>query len=81
MKKIFALNRKNRKTDADQQNTSSAKAFERCVLCGRVTDVPLQQPISERSGYVIGAGQLCQECCRDLYGTVDLVNTAESEIC
>lgn len=57
------------------------KKMERCVLCGAVTEVPVDQPVSERKCYIPGAGQLCSDCCRELYGTEDLGINAESEIC
>lgn len=57
------------------------KNFERCVLCGEVTEVPRLKPIGERKCYVPGAGQLCRKCCMELYGTEDLNIGAESEFC
>lgn len=36
--------------------------FERCVLCGKLTDIPKSLPIEFRSNYEIGAGQLCDIC-------------------
>lgn len=74
--KIFA-NRQKKISQIDSDENS----FERCVLCGAVTDVPFQQPVSERKCYVPGAGQLCEKCCIDLYGTDDLSINAESEFC
>ena len=74
--KIFA-NRKKK----DLQTDSDENCFERCVLCGAVTDVPRQQPVSERKCYVPGAGQLCRDCCINLYGTEAFETIAESEIC
>jgi len=40
--------------------------MERCVLCGRITDVPCALPVDCRTGYVSAAGQLCPDCCRAL---------------
>ena len=40
---------------------------ERCVVCGGITEYGKETPVSERIGYVNGAGQLCQGCCQDLY--------------
>lgn len=74
--KIF-VNRKKKTSQIDSEEDS----FERCVLCGAVTDVPVQMPVSERKCYIPGAGQLCRDCCRELYGSDDLGTTAESEIC
>ena len=74
--KIF-VNRKKKTSQMDSDRNS----FERCVLCGAVTDVLRQQPVSERKCYVPGAGQLCSDCCMELYGTDNFETTAESEIC
>lgn len=74
--KIF-VNRKKKTSQMDFDRNS----FERCVLCGAVTDVPRQQSVSERKCYVPGAGQLCSDCCMELYGTNNFETTAESEIC
>lgn len=40
--------------------------MEHCVLCGRKTDIPRKRPIDCRTGYVVGCGQLCPDCCRAL---------------
>lgn len=55
MKKKFFFDRKEKKLQMDSEENS----FERCVLCGVVTDVPVQMPVSERKCYIPGAGQLC----------------------
>ena len=54
MKKKFFFDRKEKKLQMDSEENS----FERCVLCGVVTDVPVQMPVSERKCYIPGAGQL-----------------------
>lgn len=36
--------------------------LERCVCCGKYTDVSLSMPVSERKFYVLGVGQLCEQC-------------------
>lgn len=43
---------------------------ERCVLCGGLTEVLKNQPVSERKYYMEGAGQLCRECYREVYEPV-----------
>lgn len=40
---------------------------ERCVLCGRLTEYTEDNPISERTGYIEGSGQLCRTCYAGLY--------------
>jgi hypothetical protein len=37
-----------------------------------LTCVSKATPVGERKGYLMGAGQLCEECCWQLYGTEDL---------
>lgn len=41
--------------------------IEHCVVCGCATEYTKETSISERIGYVEGAGQLCQDCYKDLY--------------
>lgn len=41
--------------------------WERCVLCGRQTEVLRESPIGERKYYVEAAGQLCEECYGRVY--------------
>lgn len=36
--------------------------FERCVLCGKLTDIPISLPVEFRNNYEIGVGQLCGIC-------------------
>ena len=38
--------------------------FERCVLCGALTSVPVETHVDFREDYEIGCGQLCAECAR-----------------
>ena len=40
--------------------------FARCVLCGAKTDVPITMPIDLRENYVVGFGQVCSSCARNL---------------
>lgn len=42
--------------------------YERCVLCGKQTSVPVMMPVSERAYYIEGCGQLCAECYQKVYG-------------
>ena len=51
---------------------NAAVKMERCVLCGSITDVPFDLPISERVRFVVGVGELCETCCRELYHVNDL---------
>ena len=40
---------------------------DHCVLCGEKTEYSTLTPVSDRSGYIEGAGQLCPACFRALY--------------
>lgn len=42
--------------------------FERCVLCGDLTDVEVWTPIELRKHYELGCGQLCPACYQKLMG-------------
>lgn len=46
--------------------------FERCAACGKLTEVLRVTPIQDRKTYYPGVGQLCADCCRELYHTDDL---------
>ena len=38
--------------------------FERCVMCGALTSVPISMPVDWRENYEIGCGQICAECAK-----------------
>ena len=40
----------------------SIEEFEKCVSCGKITDVPKMMVVQKRENYLEGAGQLCREC-------------------
>jgi len=42
------------------------KELEVCRLCGKVTDVEANTLSDQRTGYVEGVGQLCDECDKEL---------------
>lgn len=42
----------------DLSDDICSEEMERCVLCWRLTDVPETRPVSQRNGYIEGAGQL-----------------------
>ena len=39
---------------------------EKCVICGKETDVDYETPIDKREGYFSGVGQLCKKCYFDI---------------
>ena len=49
-----------------QQEQGEPVQFERCVCCGRRTQVCVTQEIESRRHYIPGAGQLCPECYFEL---------------
>ena len=46
----------------------SQGCYERCVLCGQTTDIPLSLSIDLRDYYVEGSGQLCRGCWQHVCG-------------
>ncbi len=38
--------------------------FERCIMCGELTCVPISMPVDWRENYEVGLGQVCAECAR-----------------
>lgn len=49
--------------------------FERCVMCGELTHVPISTPIEFRDFYEIGCGQLCVDCAKKQRKYVQRENT------
>lgn len=45
-------------------NTPNTEEFERCVICGALTCVPISMPIDWRENYEIGLGQICAACTK-----------------
>ena len=45
---------------------STSDGYEKCVLCGKKTDVKVSEKIDRREHYVTGVGQLCKECHKKL---------------
>lgn len=54
-------------------NTSNTEEFERCVICGALTCIPVAMPIDWRKNYEIGCGQICAECAKKAINS-DAVN-------
>ena len=44
----------------------STEEFERCIMCGELTDIAITTPIEFRENYEIGCGQLCAICYKKL---------------
>ena len=45
---------------------SEEQKFERCAMCGALTDVPISKPVELRRNYEIGLGQLCMRCAKEM---------------
>lgn len=43
--------------------------YEKCVCCGKRTNIPKYTHVSKRSYYIEGIGQLCNECYKNIYDT------------
>ena len=47
------------------EKTPVTEEFERCVICGRLTSVPISMPVDCRENYEIGIGQICSESAKN----------------
>lgn len=56
-------------------DTPKKEKFERCVMCGALTCIPVSMPIDWRENYIIGCGQICNECAKKLQGKSIQKNT------
>jgi uncharacterized protein (DUF488 family) len=45
---------------------STSGEYEKCVICGRKTEVKVSEKVDRREHYVTGVGQLCEKCHREL---------------
>lgn len=45
-------------------NTPETEKYEHCVMCGKLTCVPISMPVDWRENYEIGFGQICTECAK-----------------
>ena len=45
-----------------KQQQPTEEIYERCVVCGELTNVRIDTPIEFRDYYEIGAGQVCCNC-------------------
>ena len=48
----------------DVKSVPLTEGFERCVICGKLTCVPISMPVDWRENYEIGLGQICAECAK-----------------
>ena len=63
------------KKEADSvNNTPNTEEFERCVMCGALTSVPISMPVDWRENYEIGLGQICAECAKQQRKAIEREN-------
>lgn len=46
------------------KNTPNTEEFERCIICGELTCVPISMPVDWRENYEVGMGQICAACAK-----------------
>lgn len=54
------------KGDDNVKEKPVTEEYERCVMCGARTGVPVSMPIDWRENYEMGVGQLCVACAKQL---------------
>lgn len=55
--------------------------YECCINCGEKLDILKTTPIGERKNYIIGSGQLCQNCFYTAYVEKDeSLNISDQEL-
>lgn len=60
-------------------NPPKTEEFERCVICGALTCIPVSLPIDLRENYEIGCGQICAECAKKQQKAAERKNTLTTE--
>jgi hypothetical protein len=53
-------------TEMTEKNTTEETLYEKCVLCGSLTNVRKTLPVEYRQNYIFGAGQICDDCAEVL---------------
>lgn len=46
--------------------------YEKCVGCGTVTSERFNTRVEARANYIIGVGQLCDKCFKEIQESKDL---------
>lgn len=57
-------NRRCHKDVNDVKSVPLTEEFERCVICGKLTCIPISMPVDWRENYEIGLGQICAACTK-----------------
>lgn len=55
------------KPSKKKKNNEDSCIFERCIMCGKITNVRKDTHIDFRDHYVMGSGQMCYSCYFDAY--------------
>lgn len=71
----------------NKKKTSVTRKPEYCVLCGKLTEYFFDTPVESRKHYIIGVGQLCENCstCLQLQNQIsnakmtELIDTVRKE--
>lgn len=70
--KIFRQKRHHPEKECDiVQNAPKREEYERCIMCGVLTNIPVTMPIEQRENYEFGCGQLCPVCYEDIRKTAE----------
>ncbi len=59
--------------------SKKTEEFERCIICGRLTCVPISMPIDLRENYEVGIGQICYECAKKIQAEPNRENSLSYE--
>ena len=57
----------------------TVEEFERCVICGELTCIPVSLPIDWRENYEIGCGQVCAKCAKAQQKSIERNNALAYE--
>lgn len=60
-----------------EESTSDKTDTEKCVLCGKDTEIPVSTLIRDRKCYIPGCGQLCEECYYHLISSNEKISDEE----
>ena len=61
------------------RDSSGEDTYERCVLCGKKTDIPVSMPVNRRKRFIGGCGQLCEDCYNTLKPETGTANDLSEE--
>ena len=53
--------------EKEKKEREKIEEKEKCVICGKETEYLKSTPIQQRECYVVGCGQLCEDCCKKIY--------------